>query len=44
VHAINEVRSQRLALEAKRQERNDTLAQFEADIQRYNELISRPRS
>jgi hypothetical protein len=44
VHAVSEVRSQRLALDAKRQERNDTLAQFEADIQRYNELTARPRS
>ncbi|MGA2024761.1 MAG: DUF4124 domain-containing protein [Steroidobacteraceae bacterium] len=44
VHTANDVRNQRLALEAKRREQLDTRAQFEGDIQRYRELTTRPRS
>jgi hypothetical protein len=42
VHAANEARGQRLALEAKRREQIDTRAAFEGDIQRYRELTARP--
>jgi len=44
VHTANEVRNQRLALDAKRREQLDTRAEFEGDIQRYRELTTRPRS
>jgi len=44
VHTANEVRNQRLALDAKRREQLDTRAQFEGDIQRYRELTTRPRT
>ncbi len=40
VHTVNESRSQRAALEAKRREEADTRAQFEADLQRYRELTA----
>jgi len=41
---VDETRSQRRALDAKRKERGDTSAQFEADIARYRELTTKPRS
>jgi hypothetical protein len=44
VRTLNEARSQRQALEAKRREQADMRAQFEADIQRYRELTSTPHS
>lgn len=40
VHTVNESRSQRSALEAKRQEEADMRAQFDADLQRYRELTA----
>jgi hypothetical protein len=39
----DETRNQRRALDAKRKERVDTRAQFEADIARYHELTTKPR-
>jgi hypothetical protein len=44
VHTINEVRSQRRALDAKRREQIDTRSQFEGDIKRYRELTTKPRT
>jgi uncharacterized protein involved in exopolysaccharide biosynthesis len=44
VRTLNEARTQRQALETKRREQADMRAQFEADIQRYRELTSTPRS
>jgi hypothetical protein len=40
VSTSNEARSQRTALDAKRQEQSEMRAQFETDIQRYRELTS----
>lgn len=42
VHTVDESRSQRTALEAKRQEKVDMRTQFEADLQRYRELATQP--
>jgi hypothetical protein len=44
VRTLNEARTQRQALDAKRREQADMRAQFEADIQRYRELTSAPHS
>jgi hypothetical protein len=44
VHVSSETRSQRRALDAKRKEQSDMRAQFEADIVRYRELTTKPRS
>jgi len=44
VRTLNEARTQRQALETKRREQADMRAQFEADIQRYRELTTTPRS
>jgi hypothetical protein len=44
VRVSNETRNQRRALDAKRKEQSDMRAQFEADIVRYRELTSKPRS
>ena len=44
VSVSSEARNQRRALEAKRKEESDMRAQFEADIVRYRELTSKPRS
>lgn len=41
VHALNETRTQRQALDAKRREEADTKAQFDSDIQRYRELTAK---
>ena len=41
VNTSNEARSQRTALEAKRQEQSDMRVTFEADIQRFRELTAR---
>lgn len=41
VHTLNEARTQRLALEAKRNEIVETRAQFDGDIQRYRELTAK---
>jgi hypothetical protein len=38
VRTVNESRSQRAAVEAKRREEADMRAQFQADLQRYHEL------
>jgi len=40
VRTVNESRSQRAALEAKRREEAEMRAQFEADLQRYHELTA----
>lgn len=40
VRTVNESRSQRAALDAKRREEVDMRAQFEADLQRYHELAA----
>jgi len=40
----DEARNQRRALDAKRKEQSDMRAQFEADIARYRELTTKPRS
>ncbi len=42
VHTLNEARTQRQALDAKRREEMETQAQFNNDIQRYRELTARP--
>ena len=44
VRVFDETRNQRRALEAKRKEQSDMRAQFEADIARYRELTTKPRS
>jgi hypothetical protein len=44
VRVFDETRSQRRALDAKRKEQSDMRAQFEADIARYRELTTKPRS
>lgn len=44
VSVYNETRNQRRAVEEKKKEQADMRAQFEADIVRYRELTSRPRS
>jgi hypothetical protein len=44
VHTVNEVRSQRRALDAKRREQIDTRTQFEVDIKRYRELTTKPHT
>jgi len=44
VSVSSEARNQRRALEAKRKEESDMRAQFEADIARYRELTTKPRS
>jgi hypothetical protein len=44
VRTLNETHTQSKALEVKRHEQADMRAQFEADIQRYRELTSTPRS
>jgi len=44
VRVYDETRNQRRALDAKRKEQSDMRAQFEADITRYRELTTKPRS
>jgi hypothetical protein len=44
VSVCDEARNQRRALDAKRKEQADMRAQFEADIARYRELTTKPRS
>jgi hypothetical protein len=44
VRTANEMRNQRKALDAKRQEQADMRVQFEADIQRFRELTAKTHS
>lgn len=44
VHTLNEARTQRQALDAKRNEIVETRAQFDGDVQRYRELTAKQRN
>ena len=44
VRTANETRDQRRSLDTRRKDQLDVRAQFDADIARYRELITRQRS